>query len=113
MRDALYLTKFANFGETMPRPRWGSKPVSGGPRAAKSSLRACMPPPHTHTPPQEIRMLAAYLHDLWLGNLVRSSLRRDVAFSPSFLQKRCLYLVYPNWTSREPVLAAGKEDMLE
>jgi hypothetical protein len=55
-------------------------------------------------------MLAVYLHDLWLGNLVRSSLRRDVAFSPSFLQKRCLYL---NWTSREPVLAAGKEDMLE
>jgi hypothetical protein len=32
-------------------------------------------------------MLAAYLHGLWLGNLVRSSLRRDVAFSPSFLQK--------------------------
>jgi hypothetical protein len=29
MRDALHLTKFANFGETMPRPHRGSKPVSG------------------------------------------------------------------------------------
>jgi hypothetical protein len=55
-------------------------------------------------------MLAVYLHGLWLGNFVRSSLRRDVAFSPPFLQKRCLY---PNWTSREPVLAAGKADVLE
>jgi hypothetical protein len=35
-------------------------------------------------------MLAVYLHDLWPGNLVRSSLRRDVAFSPSFLHKACV-----------------------
>jgi hypothetical protein len=46
MRDALHLTKIANFGGTMPRPRRGSKPVSGGPRAAENSLAKI--PPHTH-----------------------------------------------------------------
>jgi hypothetical protein len=35
-------------------------------------------------------MLAAYLHGLWLC-LVRSSFRCEVAFSPSSLQKACLY----------------------
>jgi hypothetical protein len=37
-------------------------------------------------------MPAARLHDLWFDNFVRSSLRCDVAFSSSFLQKRCVYL---------------------
>jgi hypothetical protein len=36
-------------------------------------------------------MSAAYLHDLWLCNLARSPLWCEVAFSPSFLQKACLY----------------------
>ena len=30
-------------------------------------------------------MPVACLHGLWLGNFVRSFLRRDVAFSPPFL----------------------------
>jgi hypothetical protein len=36
-------------------------------------------------------MLAAYLHNLWLCSLVRSPFRCEVAFSPSFLHKACLY----------------------
>jgi hypothetical protein len=36
-------------------------------------------------------MSVACLHGLWLGNFIRSPLRCQVAFSPSFLQERCVY----------------------
>jgi hypothetical protein len=32
-------------------------------------------------------MSVACLHDLWLGHFARSSLQRDVAFSPPFVHK--------------------------
>jgi hypothetical protein len=37
LEHVLHSTEFANFGETIPRPHRGSKPVPGGPRVAKSS----------------------------------------------------------------------------
>jgi hypothetical protein len=70
----------------MPRPR--TPGLGTGFRRPAGCQKQLEVLPHIHHPPQEVRMLAAYLHDLWLGNLVRSSLRRDVAFSPSaFLHK--------------------------
>jgi hypothetical protein len=80
MHDALHLTKFANFGRRLP--------VHAGARnwfSAARGLRKAVADATTHTPPQEIRMSVACLYDLWLGHFARSSLRRDVAFSPCFL----------------------------
>jgi hypothetical protein len=74
MRDALHLARF---------------PIHAGARNWFSAAHGCKKqlemPPHAHTPPQEIRMSVACLYDLWLGHFARSSLRRDVAFSPRFL----------------------------
>jgi hypothetical protein len=60
-------------------------------------------------------MLAVYLHGLWLCSLVRSPFRCEVAFSPSSLQKACLYLVSTtaHQGSQYLLQAAGKEDMTE
>jgi hypothetical protein len=87
MRDALHLTKFADFGRRCP--------VHAGARnwfSAARGLRKAVADATTHaTPPHEIRMSVACLYGLWRG-LVTSSeascgLRRDVAFSPPFLHK--------------------------
>jgi hypothetical protein len=58
----------------MPRPRRGSKPkpVFGGPRAAKSSLR-CANTPHPTTGDPHVSRMSAW--SLASGNFVRSSLR--------------------------------------
>ena len=82
MRDALHLTKFANFGRRCP--------VHAGARnwfSAARGLRKAVADATTHTPPHEIRMSVACLHRLWRGHFLRSFLRRDVAFSPPFLHK--------------------------
>ena len=82
MRDALHLTKFANFGRRCP--------VHPGARnwfSAARRLRKAVADATTHPPPHEIRMSVACLHRLWRGHFLRSSLRRDVAFSPPFLHK--------------------------
>jgi hypothetical protein len=80
MREALHLTKFANFGRQFP--------VHAGARSwfsAAHGLQQAVEDATTHTPPQEIRMSVAFLCGLWLGHFARSSLRREVAFSPHFL----------------------------
>jgi hypothetical protein len=54
-------------------------------------------------------MSVACLHDLWLRHFARSSLRRDVAFSPPSLHKAC---VYPQLDIKgASIFGAGKEDM--
>jgi hypothetical protein len=40
-------------------------------------------------------MSVACLYDLWLGHFARSSLRRDVVFSPRFLHNAVRVCVYP------------------
>jgi hypothetical protein len=47
MRDALHLNETREFRWDEPRPRRGSKPVSGGPQAARISSGA-PPTPHAH-----------------------------------------------------------------
>jgi hypothetical protein len=113
-RPAPALNEFRKFRKTMPRPRprrprRGSKLVFGGPRAAKSSLR-CIDTPLTTGDPHVSRMSAWSL--AW-PLCQKSPLRRDVAFSPPSTLPAQSGACIHNWTSREPVFAAGKEDMLD
>ena len=107
MRDALHLTKFANFGRRCP--------VHAGARnwfSAARGLRKAVADATTHIPPHEIRMSVACLHDLWLGHFASLELlaaRRGLLVTLPAQSGACIH----NWTSREPVFAAGKEDMLE
>ena len=83
-------------------------PAGCGLPKAKSSSRCA----NTHTTTGDPHMPVACLYGLWLGHFARSSLRRDVAFSPPSLHKACVCVsTTDNWTSRGPVFAAGKADM--
>jgi hypothetical protein len=82
MRDALHLTKFANFGRQCP-VHAGARNWFSAARGLRKEVEDASTPPS----PQEIRMSVACLHDLWLGHFARSSLRRDVTISPPFLHK--------------------------
>jgi hypothetical protein len=57
-------------------------------------------------------MSVACLYDLWLGHFVRQKLlaaRRGLLAALPAQSGAC---IHNNWTSREPVFAAGKEDIL-
>ena len=99
------LNEIREFRKTMPRPRRGSELVFGGPRAAKSSWRC----PHTHTTtggPHVSRISARPIAwQLGQGASCGATWRSR---HPSCTKRACSH----NWTSREPVFAAGKEEIL-
>jgi hypothetical protein len=73
MRDALHLTKFANFGRRCPvhagARSWFSAAARGLPKAVVGGAPTKLLPHthhHHHHRPQEVRMSAVYLylHDL-------------------------------------------------
>jgi hypothetical protein len=76
------LNEIREFRKAIPRPRRGSDNWFSAARGLQKALEDAT----THTPttgnPHAICM---YMYDLWLGHFARSSLRRDVAFSPRFL----------------------------
>jgi hypothetical protein len=93
------------FRKTMPRPRRGSKPVFGGPRADKGSLRC------VNTPPHHMRS-ACQSHVCMIFGLVTSPEAPCGATWPSrhppCRSGACIH----SCTSREPVSAAGTNDIL-
>jgi hypothetical protein len=106
MRDALHLTKFVNFGEAMPRPRRRSKPVFGGPLAAKNSLRC----PHTHPTTGDTHVSRMYVWSLaWQLRQKPLAVRRGLLV---ILPAETVRVSTTGHTSREPVFAAREEGML-
>jgi hypothetical protein len=100
------LNEIREFRKTMPRPRRGSELVFRGPPAAKSSWRC----PHTHTTtggPHVSRISARPVASLatWSGASCGATWRSR---HPPCTKRACSH----NWTSREPVFAAGKEEIL-
>jgi hypothetical protein len=107
---------------------WGRMGINlQDPRRKQSKV-----PPATHTPPppphrgpaaasRMSHVSCNHMHGLWFGNFVRSALRCDVrrrgllasrhppcrSAEAEAARVSCIH----NWTSREPVSAAGEEDM--
>jgi hypothetical protein len=107
MRDALHLTKFANFGRRCPVPHAGARSWFSAARGLPKAVEDASTPPS----PQEIRMSVACLHGLWLGHFASLELlaaRRGLLVTLPAQSGACIH----NWTSREPVFAAGKDDIL-
>ena len=98
------ITKFAKFGRRCPVHAGArSKLGFGGPRAAKSSLRCANTHPTTGDP--HVSRMSAW--SLAWPLRQKPLLRRDVASSPSSLHKAQSGVCIHNWTSMEPVFAAG------
>jgi hypothetical protein len=100
------LNEIREFRKTMPRPRRGSELGFGGPRAVKSSRR-CVDTPLTTGDPHVSRMSAWPL--AWPLRQELLAARHGLLATLPAQSGACIH----NWTSREPVFAAGKEGMSE
>jgi hypothetical protein len=101
------LNGIREFRKTMPRPRRGSELVFGGPRAAKSSCRCHRTHPTTGNPHVGRISVICTTYSLvtWSGAPCGATWRSR---HPSCTERACSH----NWTSREPVFAAGTEGIL-
>ena len=95
--------EFADFGETMSRPHRGSKPVSGGLRAAEKSSR-CLHTPPTTGDPHASRIFICMPFGLTTSSEAPCGARWP-SRHPFCRSGACIH----NWTPREPVyLQQGK-----
>jgi hypothetical protein len=110
-RPAPALNEIREFRKAMPRPRRGSELlVFGGPRAAKSSCRCHHTHPTTGNPHVSRMSVWSFLWGALAWPLRQELLaaRRGLLATLPAQRGACIH----NWTSREPVFAAGEGDML-